>query len=47
MEYENYPKRIKPLFHFKSFKKPKADMKEVVYISAKKRRNDNSQDNKD
>ena len=36
MEYENYPKRIKPLFHFKSFKKPKADMKEVVYISAKK-----------
>ena len=36
MEYENYPKRIKPLFHFKNFKKPKADMKEVVYISAKK-----------
>ena len=36
MEYENYPKRIKPLFDFKSYKKPKADMKEVAHISAKK-----------
>ena len=36
MEYENYAERIKPLFDFKSYKKPKADMKEVVRISVKK-----------
>ena len=36
MEYENYAERIKPLFDFKNYKKPKADMKEVVRISVKK-----------
>ena len=36
MEYENYAERIKPLFDFKFYKKPKADMKEVVHISVKK-----------
>ena len=36
MEYENYAERIKPLFDSKSYKKPKADMKEVVRISVKK-----------
>ena len=36
MEYENYAERIKPLFDFRSYKKPKADMKEVVRISVKK-----------
>ena len=35
MEYENYAERIKPLFDFKSYKKPKADMKEVFCISVK------------
>ena len=36
MEYENYAERIKPLFNFKSYKKLKADMKEVFRISVKK-----------
>ena len=35
MKYENYAERIKPLFDFKNYKKPKADMKEVVCISVK------------
>ena len=36
MEYENYSERIKPLFDFKTYKKPKPDMKDVVRISVKK-----------
>ena len=36
MEYENYTERIKPLFDFKTYKKPKLDMKELVRISVKK-----------
>ena len=36
MEYENYAERIKPLFDFKTYKKPKLDMKELVRISVKK-----------
>ena len=36
MEYENYAERIKRLFDFKSYKKPKADMKEVARISVEK-----------
>ena len=36
MEYENYAERIKPLFDFKSYKKLKADIKEVFRISVKK-----------
>ena len=33
MDYENYSERIKPLFDFETFKKPKADCKDVVRIS--------------
>lgn len=40
MDFENYAERIKPLFDFKSYKKPKKDTKPVVRISVKKRRND-------
>ena len=36
MEYKNYAERIKPLFDFKTYKKPKPDMKDVVRISVKK-----------
>ena len=36
MEYENYAERIKPLFNFNTYKKPKADVKDVVRISVKK-----------
>ena len=36
MEYENYAERIKPLFEFETYEKPKADTKEVVWISVKK-----------
>ena len=36
MEYENYAERIKPMFDFKTYKKPKLDMKELVRISVKK-----------
>ena len=37
MEYENCAERIKPLFDFETYKKPKFDAKEVVCISVKKR----------
>ena len=33
MDYENFAERIKPLFHFDSYIKPKADTKSVVRIS--------------
>ena len=36
MGYENYAKRIKPLIDFETYKKPKADIKDVVRISVKK-----------
>ena len=36
MEYENYAERIKPLINFKTYKKPKPDIKDVVRISVKK-----------
>ena len=36
MDYENYVERIKPLYDFASFKKPKADMKSLIRISVKK-----------
>ena len=36
MDYENCSERIKPLFDFKTYKKPKPDMKDVVRISVKK-----------
>ena len=36
MEYENYAERIKPLIDFKTYKKPKPDIKDVVRISVKK-----------
>ena len=36
MEYENYAERIKPILDFKTYKKPKADIKNVVRISVKK-----------
>ena len=36
MEYENYAERIKPLYDFESYRKPKADSKNVVRISVKK-----------
>ena len=36
MEYENYAERIKPLFNFNTYRKPKADIKDVVRISVKK-----------
>ena len=36
MDYENYAERIKPLIDFKTYKKPKADIKDVVRISVKK-----------
>ena len=37
MDYKNYVKRIKPLIDFEMYKKPKADIKDVVRISVKKR----------
>ena len=36
MEYENYAERIKPLYDFVSFEKPKANMKSLIRISVKK-----------
>ena len=36
MEYDNYAERIKPLFHFNTYKMPKPDVKNVVRISVKK-----------
>ena len=36
MEYENYAERIKPIIDFKSYQKPKADIKSVTRISVKK-----------
>ena len=35
-EYENYAERIKLLYDFESYQKPKADSKNVVRISVKK-----------
>ena len=35
MDYENYTERIKPLYNFDSFKKPKTDSKPMVNISVK------------
>ena len=35
MDYENYAERIKPLIDFKTYKKPKVDIKDVVRISVK------------
>ena len=36
MEYENYAERIKPIIDFKTYQKPKADIKSVARISVKK-----------
>ena len=36
MDYENFAERIKPLFHFDTYIKPKIDTKQVVRISVKK-----------
>ena len=36
MECKNYAERIKPLLDFKTYKKPKADVKDVVRNSVKK-----------
>ena len=36
MDYENYAEIIKPLINFETYKKPKADIKDVVRISVKK-----------
>ena len=36
MEYANYAEKIKPLYDFDSFKKPKKDKKPVIRISVKK-----------
>ena len=36
MDYENFAERIKPLFHFDTYVKPKVDNKQVVRISVKK-----------
>ena len=38
MDYKNYSERIKPLFDFKTYKRPKVDVKNVVRISVKKER---------
>ena len=36
MDFKNYAERIKPLYNFESFKKPKKDSKSVIRISVKK-----------
>ena len=36
MEYENYSERIKPLFDFKSYKKPKLTLKKLSAFLSKK-----------
>ena len=36
MEFKNYAERIKPLLNFETYKKPKADIKDMVRISVKK-----------
>ena len=36
MNYENYSERVKPLYDFESFVKPKKEMKKVVRFSVKK-----------
>ena len=35
MEYQNYEERIKPLIDFKTYKKPKPDIKSIARISVK------------
>ena len=35
MDFENYADRIKPLYNFESFKKPKNDSKSIIRISVK------------
>ena len=44
MNYENFAERIKPLYDFNTYKKPKAN---IVRISVKKRWNDNSHNKKE
>ena len=46
MDYENFAERIKPLYDFDKYRKPKYDTKPVVRISVKKRRDDHTSDNK-
>ena len=36
MDYESYAERIKPIIDFKTYRKPKADIKSVARISVKK-----------
>ena len=36
MDFKNYAERIKPLYNFESFKKPKKDSKSVIRISVKR-----------
>ena len=36
MDHKNYAERIKPLFDFKTFRKPKSDVKNVARIANKK-----------
>ena len=36
MEYQNYAERIKPLIDFKTYKKPKPDIKSIARNSVKK-----------
>ena len=36
MNYKNYPERVKPLYDFDTYKKPKADSKNLVRIPVKK-----------
>ena len=35
MDFENYSERIKPLYNFESFKKPKNDSKSVIRMPVK------------
>ena len=37
MDFENFAERIKPLYNFDNYVKPKKDTKTVVRISVKKR----------
>ena len=45
MDYKNFVERIKPLFHFDTYVKPKADTNSVVRILVKKRGDDHIQNN--
>ena len=36
MDYKNYAERMKSVYYFASFKKPKADIKSLIRISVKK-----------